>query len=159
MINIHRVIIVGLKSSGGNEITRKLSKKLNANPNGRCSNISQCYEQVKMGSTVLIQVSIDLIIYKIINLCFNFSLYTQEHRSNIQSIDSCRSPPIKYLWNFSGTERNFRKYCHFKENKDGDVSPLTLRNLMGPFVILPIGYLISVLVFFIEKCFHHFRST
>ena len=46
-----------------------------------------------------------------------------------------------------------------KENKDGDVNPLTLKNLMGPFVILPIGYCISLLVFLGERTVHHFRPT
>ena len=53
----------------------------------------------------------------------------------------------------------FNENRNSKENKDGDVSPLTLRNLMGPFVILPIGYLISLLVFLVEKVFHHFKPT
>jgi len=60
----------------------------------------------------------------------------------------------------SGSNKcTFNDKVNSKENKDGDVNSLTLKNLMGPFVILPIGYLISLLVFLGERMVHHFRPT
>ena len=83
------------KNPGNDTLLKKLSKKLNSNPHSRCTNISHCYNQVRMGKTVFIQVY-DFLFMKCsmdIFTCF----YNLERRSCFESTGQFQQ--YRTMWN------------------------------------------------------------